>query len=169
MSAGWPQWIVLAVAGQRLIELIYARRNTARLLADGGREVGAGHYPLFVVLHAGWLVALFFAVPRNIDIVWPLIGVFLALQLGRLWVIVSLGRYWTTRIITIDGAPLVRRGPFNILRHPNYAIVTCELAVLPLAFGAWWIAATFTVLNAALLAHRIPIENAALAARRGEV
>ena len=168
MTPGLPQWIVLAVAGQRLIEIAYAKRNTARLLADGGREVGARHYPLFVALHALWLIALFFAVPKGADIVWPLIGVFGALQLGRLWVIVSLGRYWTTRIITVAGAPLVRRGPYKLLRHPNYAIVTCELAVLPLAFGAWWIAAAFTILTAALLAHRIRIENAALAERRGE-
>lgn len=168
MTPGLPQWIVLALAGQRLIEIAYAKRNTARLLADGGREVGARHYPLFVLLHAMWLIALFFAVPKDTDIVWLLIGVFAALQLGRLWVIVSLGRYWTTRIITVASAPLVRRGPYKFLRHPNYAIVTCELAVLPLAFGAWWIAAAFTILNAALLAHRIRIENAALAARRGE-
>lgn len=169
MSAGLPQWIVLAVAVQRLIEMIHAKRNTARLLANGGREVGAGHYPLFVVLHAGWLIALLFAVPKDADIAWPLIGVFAALQLGRLWVIVSLGRYWTTRIITVEGAPLVRRGPFKFVRHPNYAIVACELAVLPLAFGAWWIAAAFTILNAGLLAHRMRVEDAALAARRGEV
>lgn len=166
MSAGLPQWIVLAVAVQRLLEMIYARRNTARLLADGAREVGAGHYPLFVLLHAGWLVVLFVIVPQDAAIIWPLIGVFAALQLGRLWVIASLGRYWTTRIITVPGDPLVRRGPFKFLRHPNYAIVVGELAVLPLAFGAWRIAAAFTILNLALLAHRIRIENAALAARR---
>ncbi|MHA1537485.1 MAG: isoprenylcysteine carboxyl methyltransferase family protein [Alphaproteobacteria bacterium] len=166
MSLGLPQWVVLAVAALRLIEIIHARRNAARLIADGGREVGAGHYPLFVLLHAGWLAALFIAVPGDADIVWPLVGVFSALQLGRLWVIATLGRYWTTRIITVEGAPLVRRGPFRFLRHPNYAIVACEIAVLPLAFGAWWIAGAFTILNAALLTHRIRIENAALQERR---
>ena len=165
MPVGLPQWIVLAVAAQRLLEMLYARRNTARLLAAGGSEAGAGHYPLFILLHAGWLVALFVAVPAEVGILWPLIGVFAGLQLGRVWVIASLGRYWTTRIITVEGAPLVRRGQFKFLRHPNYAIVTCELAVLPLAFGAWWIAGAVTVLNAALLAHRIRIENAALAER----
>lgn len=165
MSAGLPQWIVLAVAVQRLFEIAYANRNTRRLLADGGREVGARHYPLFVALHAGWLIALFVFVPSGASILWPLIGVFAVLQLGRVWVIASLGRYWTTRIITVEGAPLIRRGPFKFLRHPNYAIVTCELAVLPMAFGAWWIAGVFTILNAALLTHRIRIENAILAKR----
>lgn len=168
MTPGWPQWIVLAIAGLRLIEMIYANRNTARLLAEGGCEAGAGHYPLFVLLHAGWLAALFLAVPKDSVIVWPLIGVFAALQLGRLWVIASLGRYWTTRIITVAGAPMVRRGPYRLLRHPNYVLVTAELAVLPLAFGAWRIAIVFTILNAALLSHRIRIENAALAERRRE-
>ena len=165
MSVGVPQWIVLAVAALRLIEIIYAKRNAERLIADGGREVGAGHYPLFILLHGGWLAALFITVSADAAIVWPLMGVFVALQLGRLWVIAALGRYWTTRIITVSSAPLVRRGPYRLLRHPNYAIVACEIAVLPLVFGAWWIAISFTMLNAALLAYRIHIENAVLAER----
>ena len=154
------------VVGQRIGELIIANRNTRRLLAVGGREVGARHYPLFMALHTSWLAALaIFVDPWT----WPnlaLIGVYLALQLARLWVIASLGPYWTTRIITLDAAPLVRRGPFRVLRHPNYLIVAAEIAVLPLAFGAWRIALIFSLLNAALLAWRIRVEEQALSARR---
>jgi len=154
------------VVGQRLGELIIARRNTRRLLAQGAREVGAGHYPLFLALHTAWLATLALVVdPWK----WPnpaLIGAYLALQLARLWVISSLGPYWTTRIITLDHAPLVRRGPFRLIRHPNYIIVAAEIAVLPLAFGAWRTALVFSALNAALLAWRIRIEDQALAARR---
>ena len=91
---------------------------------------------------------------------------FLALQAARVWVLATLGRYWTTRIITLPDAPLVRRGPYRFVRHPNYLIVAAEIAVLPLVFGAWQIALVFSILNLLLLSHRIRRENAALAGRR---
>lgn len=158
------QVVVLLVAAERLAELLYARRNTRRLLTQGGIEAGARHYPLFIVLHGGWLLALFFLVPPDAPVDGWLLAVFAALQGARLWVILSLGRFWTTRVITLPGASLVRRGPYRFLRHPNYLIVVAEIAVLPLAFEAWRIALVFSALNLALLAHRIRVENAALAA-----
>ena len=160
--------IVGLVALQRLGELVYARRNSRRLLARGGVEVGAGHYPFLVLLHGAWLIALAVAVPRDAPVDVALLAVFLALQGGRLWVMKSLGRYWTTRIITVPGAPVVTSGPYRFLRHPNYWVVAGEIAVLPLVFGAWEIAALFSLANLALLRHRIRIEDQALAARRGE-
>jgi methyltransferase len=163
---GAAQWLVLAVALLRLAELVYAGRNARRLLARGGREVGAGHYPLLVALHAGWLVAIFLAVPAHAPVALPFALLFAALLAVRAWTIGSLGRYWTTRVITLPEAPLVRRGPYRFLRHPNYAIVAGEIAVLPLIFGAWRIALLFSVLNAALLWHRIRVEDQVLAPRR---
>ena len=160
------QIVVLLVAVQRLAELVYARRNTRRLLAEGGIEVGTGHYPLIMATHIAWLAALFFTVPPGASVSWWLLGLYGLLQVGRLWVISSLGRYWTTRIITLPQAPLIRRGPYRLCRHPNYMIVAAEIAVLPLAFGAWWIAVAFSVINGALLAVRIRAENEALATRR---
>lgn len=160
------QLVVLLVALQRLAELVYAQRNTGRLLRAGGREVGAGHYPLFVLLHGGWLVAHLLLVPADAAANGWLLGLFVLLQLGRLWVIASLGRYWTTRIVTLPAAPLVKRGPYRFLRHPNYLIVIGEIAVLPLAFGAWQIALVFSLLNLGLLAWRIRLEDATLAERR---
>lgn len=151
---------------QRLAELAWSARNTRRLLARGGREVGARHYPLFVLLHASWLVALALTVPAETQPDWSLLGVFALLQLLRIWVVATLGPYWTTRIITLDDAPLVRRGPFRWLRHPNYAVVVAEIAVLPLAFGAWPVALVWSLLNAALLCHRIRLEDASLQTRR---
>ena len=160
-------WITLGlVALQRLVELAYAQRNTQRLLARGGIEIGRAHYPLFILLHGGWLVALAVLVPAGAPPSWPLLALFLLLQAGRIWVVATLGPYWTTRIITLPEAPLVRRGPYRFVRHPNYLVVTGEIAVLPLAFGAWRIALVFSVLNALLLIWRIRIENEALAARR---
>ena len=154
------------VVVQRLGELAYARRNTVRLLAIGGTETGAGHYPLFILLHGSWLIALATLVPSEAGINIPLLLLFATLQLARAWVLLSLGRYWTTRIITVPGAPLVRHGPYRFLRHPNYAIVAGEIAVLPLVFGAWEIALIYSLLNLALLRHRIRIENKALTPRR---
>jgi methyltransferase len=159
-------WLVLLVSLQRLAEVAWARHNERRLLAAGGIEVGAAHYPLFFVLHASWLAALWLLVPADAPVFWPLLALFALLQAARIWVIGSLGPYWTTRVITVPCAPLVRRGPYRWIKHPNYVVVAGEIAVLPLAFGAWQIALLFSVLNALLLSHRIRVEEAALAPRR---
>ncbi len=161
---GLAQIVTLLVALQRLAELGYARRNARRLLAAGGVEHGAGHYPLFVALHGAWLAALFVLVPAEAPADWGLLGLYGLLQLGRLWVIASLGGRWTTRVIAVPGAPLVTRGPYRLLRHPNYLVVALEIPVLPLAFGAWQIALGFGLANLALLAWRIRVEEQALAA-----
>ena len=167
MSTVSTLWVVLIlVAAQRLAELVHARRNTRRLLAEGGVESGAGHYPLLVGLHALWLVSLAASVPAGQPANWPLLAVFVVLQGLRLWILFSLGRYWTTRIVTLPGAPLVRRGPYRFLKHPNYLVVAGEIAVLPLAFGAWQIAVIFSLANAAVLALRIRCEERALSPRR---
>lgn len=162
-----PYAIMAFVTLQRLSELIIARRNTARLLAAGAHEVGASHYPVMVAMHTAWLAALWFTVGgRPVSV--PLLILFACLQMMRIWVLVTLGPRWTTRIIVTQDAPLVKRGPFRFLRHPNYAVVTAEIAVLPLTFGLLWIAALFTLLNAAMLYVRIGAENRALYAPRRE-
>ncbi|ANK81441.1 MAG: hypothetical protein TEF_11990 [Rhizobiales bacterium NRL2] len=158
--------VIAFLIAQRFAELWLARRNTGRLLAAGAVEHGARHYPLFVVLHASWLAALIVAAPAEGTVNPWLFAVFVLLQAGRIWVIASLGPYWTTRIIDVPGAPLVRRGPFRFVRHPNYLIVIGEIAVVPLMAGLLEVAVVFSVLNLALLAWRVRVENAALAPRR---
>ncbi len=160
---GLAQIVTLLVALQRLAELVYAQRNARRLLAAGGVEHGAGHNRLFVALHGAWLVALFVLVPAEAPADWALLGLYGLLQLGRLWVIASLGGRWTTRVIVVPGAPLVTRGPYGFLRHPNYLVVALEIPVLPLAFGAWHIALALGLANLALLAQRLRVEERALA------
>lgn len=162
----WAYVIIGLVVAQRLAELVYAERNTRALKARGAVEVGAAHYPLIVLLHAGWLVAVTLLLPADVRINWWLIALFVVLQGLRVWVLATLGPYWTTRIITLEGAALVRRGPYRFVRHPNYLVVSAEILVLPLAFGEWSVAAAFTVLNALMLAWRIRQENEALALRR---
>jgi methyltransferase len=160
-------WVLCLVVLQRALELAWARRNTVRLVRLGAVEADAQGYPLFVLLHAGWLASLAVFVPAATPPVWPLLAFFALLQLGRVWVILSLGGYWTTRIVTLPGAPLVRTGPFRHLRHPNYLLVIGEIAVLPLAFGAVAIATAFSVVNLVLIARRVRIEESVLAPRRG--
>jgi methyltransferase len=153
--------ILALVTLERLFELWLARRNTHRLLGQGAREHAPGHYPLIVAVHVLWLAALWWlAPPRPIDGFW--LALFVLLELGRLWVLTTLGRRWTTRIIVLPGEPLVRRGPYRFVNHPNYWVVIGEIAVLPLVFGLWQVALVFTLLNAAALAIRIRQENRAL-------
>jgi methyltransferase len=167
MSAANIAYAVVAlVAMERLGELLLARRNTRKLLAEGGIETGAGHYPLIVLLHLAWLVSLAWFLPHPVALSWPLLAVFAGLQGLRFWVLASLGPYWTTRIITVPDAPLVTRGPYRFVRHPNYLVVAGEIAVLPLAFGEAGVAVLFSLANAAILAWRIREEEAGLAARR---
>jgi methyltransferase len=166
MDVTWAAAAILAlVTLQRLVELRLADRNSRRLLTEGAVESSRGHYPFIVALHMLWLAALWWWAPgRSIDI--PLLVLFALLQVGRVWVIATLGERWTTRIIVKPGAPLVRKGPYRFINHPNYLIVTLEIAVLPLVFGLWRIALLFSLLNAVILAIRIREENRALASLR---
>ena len=158
-------FLILAfVTLQRLGELVLARRNTARLLARGAREVAPGHYSTIVLLHAAWLAGLWVLVALRglAEISLPWLAVFVVLQGLRVWVIATLGPRWTTRIIVLPGAPLVLRGPYRFMRHPNYAVVAGEILVLPLVFGLVWYGLAFSALNALVLAARIRAEDAAL-------
>ena len=146
---------------ERIAELWLARSNTQRLLAQGAREHAPGHYPPIVAVHAAWLASLWWlALARPIDGFW--LALFVLIEIGRIWVLVSLGKRWTTRIIVLPDAPLVRCGPYRFVNHPNYVVVVAEIAVLPLVFGLWEISLLFSVLNAVLLTLRIRAENRAL-------
>ncbi|KRP86745.1 hypothetical protein AOQ73_34375 [Bradyrhizobium pachyrhizi] len=153
--------ILSLVTLQRLGELVLSRRNTERLLARGAVEVGANHYPLIVLVHAGWLTALWIW-GRDQDVNLAALAGFLVLQGLRIWILVALGPRWTTRIVVLPGAPLVASGPYRYFPHPNYAVVVGEIALLPLALHLPRLALIFTLLNLAVLAVRIRIENRAL-------
>lgn len=160
-------YAVLAVmALQRLGELFLSSRNTRLLKAQGAVESGAGHYVLIVALHVCWLASVLIFLPRPTPVLWPLVALLALAQAMRLWVVMTLGPFWTTRIISLPGAPLVKTGPYRFLRHPNYWAVTAEIAALPLAFGEVAVAMVFSVINAGLLSWRVREEDAALAGRR---
>lgn len=168
MALSWYTFLIGAVAIERFSELVVSQRNLAWSRAQGGVELGAGHYPAMVVLHTGLLIGclaevVFLHRPFLPWLGWPMLAILLAAQGLRWWCITTLGRQWNTRVVVVPGAPRVRNGPYRVLSHPNYVAVVAEGVALPLVHTAWLTALAFTVLNAALLARRIDVENAALA------
>lgn len=156
----WTTLFLTYLVAQRLGELMLARRNTRRLMRRGAREVGAGHYPAIVALHAAWIGCLYLF-GYDQAVAWPWLVIFLILQIFRFWTLATLGERWTTRIIVLN-EPLVARGPFRYVRHPNYMIVVAEFFVAPMVLGLIWVAVIFSLANAAILAIRIRAEDAAL-------
>jgi len=159
--------LVLAVAVERLAELIVAKRNARWAFAHGGREFGQGHYPIMVTIHTALLLGCLvepWALHRPFIawLGWPMLAVVALSQGLRWWCIASLGRRWNTRVIVLPDAPLVRQGPYRWLHHPNYVAVLAEGLALPLVHTAWLTAVFFTLANAMLLRVRLRVENSAL-------
>ncbi|KUJ38577.1 hypothetical protein MBT84_09015 [Streptomyces sp. MBT84] len=170
----WYGLLVAAVAGERVAELVIARRNQRWSTARGAIVAGQGHYPAMVALHTGLLVACpaeswLLDRPFVPALAWPMLAVLVCAQALRWWCIHALGPRWNTRVMVVPGLPLVTSGPYRWrwLRHPNYAAVVAEGLALPLVHTAWVTAALFTSLDAALLTVRIRCENRALAATTG--
>ena len=161
--------VLVALVGlERLAELVVSKRNAAWSFARGGTESGLGHYPVMVVLHSGFLVAMLVEawvrrpeVPATLA--WSMLVLVLASQGLRWWCIATLGHRWNTRVIIVPGLAPVRSGPYRLIPHPNYVAVVVEGAALPLTHSAWITALVFTVANAALLSVRLKVENEALA------
>jgi methyltransferase len=158
-------WLV----AERVAELAWARRNERWLRSRGATEHGAGHYPLIVLLHGGFLASLALEASLRgpgLHARWPAVAAgLLAATAVRYWCLASLGRRWSTRILVMPGAALVRTGPYRWLKHPNYAVVVLELLLYPLLFHAWWTMAWASVANAFALRTRIAVEERALGRR----
>lgn len=150
---------------QRLGELVIAKRNTAKLMERGAKEFAGEHYPFIVAVHTLWVLAII-VLGWDQPILWHWFAVYAVLQVFRIWILSSLGGRWTTRII-IWNEPLVARGPYRFIKHPNYILVIAEIIAAPMVLGLTWVAVVFTVLNAIILAIRIPAENKALATING--
>ncbi len=150
----------------RIGELSLSRRNERWLLQHGAVEYGQRHYPWMVVLHVLFFVSLIAeycsAGAEAID--FYLLALYFVLPALKAWTILSLGKFWNTKIYRIPDFPLVRSGPYKYFKHPNYAIVVAEIAVIPLVFRLWHTALVFSILNAVMLAVRIREENRALKA-----
>lgn len=165
LTAFW--FLLVLVVIQRLVEVMVAKRNEKQMKAAGAKEFGADHYKWIVLMHVAFFTSLITEVTiGGIGLItfWPLVlAVFILAQAGRFWALLSLGRFWNTKIIVLPGADLVKKGPYKWVSHPNYWIVAIEILTLPLLFEAYITAVLFTVLNAAiLLTVRIPKEEEAL-------
>lgn len=158
--------VFIIVVIQRLVELAVAKRNENWMRSQGAIEVGASHYKWMVLMHTAFFISLLAEVlvfDRPLPVYWPaLLTVFLLMQILRVWCLSSLGKFWNTKILILPGADVQKKGPYKWIRHPNYVIVTTELLVLPLLFGAYFTAALFFVLNIWMLSVRIPAEEKAL-------
>jgi len=159
--------LILALYGERLVELAVSRRNVRRLLAAGGREHGAGHFPPMALFHAVFPAAALvevLALDRPFPGFWGWLGlaVVLLAQALRWWAVATLRGAWSVRVVVVPGSPPVTGGPYRLLRHPNYLAVVLEVAAVPMVHGAWLTAVIGTVLNAWLLAIRIPLEERVL-------
>lgn len=153
---------------QRLLELVIASKNEKWLKNKGGYEVGRGHYVLMVLLHTFFLISLLIEVTtlnRELSLIWPtLLLFFLVTQIIRIWALLSLGKYWNTKIIVLPNTSIIKKGPYKFLRHPNYVIVIAEILLIPLLFQAYLTAGIFSLLNLWMLSIRIPMEEKALIA-----
>jgi methyltransferase len=171
-SAGWFTVLVALVAVERLVELVVARRNLAWALRNGGVEYDRGAFRWMVLLHVGLLVGSLLEVwlldpPWIPWLGWPMVALVVASQALRWWCIATLGRQWNTRVVVVPGLPLVTRGPYRLLRHPNYVAVVVEGFALPMVHTAWITATTFSVLDAFVLRRRVRTENRALTEAAG--
>lgn len=158
-------WVLVYIVVQRLGELVHANRNTRRLLNEGGQEYGADHYQYFIFLHSAWIAIIALLVDPQHAIHPAMLALFVGTQLLRLWTLASIGRWWTTRIISAPHFDRVKRGPYKYISHPNYLVVILEIAIVPLMLGLPSVALVFSVLNALLLRHRIRVENRVLGER----
>jgi methyltransferase len=163
---GLPQAVAALVLMQRGAEELYSARNTRALLAEGATEAGRSYYPVVATTHLAWIASIFCLIPPDAVASSGIAAVYVALQAVRYWVIATLGRYWTHRILTLPGAPVVRAGPYALVRHPNYWVTIAETFLLPTVFGAWALGLIMTAVWTAVLAYKIELEDQALAARR---
>lgn len=160
--------IILLLILQRLIELSIAKKNEKWLISQGAVESGESHYKYIVLLHTFFILSMIFefnlkSVPFELNFINYLFLVFFAiLQIGRVWVISSLGKYWNTKILRIPGSVLIQSGPYKYFKHPNYIIVICEIFTIPLIFNLYYTAIIFTILNLIILRIRVNAENIVL-------
>ncbi|HEX6593500.1 MAG TPA: isoprenylcysteine carboxylmethyltransferase family protein [Bacillota bacterium] len=161
----WMWILLLVIIGQRLIELMIAKRNERWMKERGGIEKGREHYKWFIVLHSLFFISLLWETSlssQRVSFNSFLFSIFLIAQIGRIWCIQTLGKFWNTKIIVLPRVALIRKGPYKFVKHPNYIIVALELIVIPLLFGAYMTAIIFPIIHLLLLRIRIPEEERAL-------
>jgi methyltransferase len=168
-SLGWPQIAALIVLLQRGLEELYSQRNTRALIARGAREIGARYYPVVATTHLAWIAGLYFLISPSANINSLFLAIYISIQFVRYWVIGTLGKYWTHRIITLDCETMVRRGPYRFLKHPNYVVTIVETFLLPMVFSAIALGVIMGAVWAAVLYYKIILEDEGLLQRRARM
>ena len=152
---------IIFLITQRLSELYIASRNEKWLRSQGAVEYGREHYPYIVALHTLFIISIIVEYiirgGSSVDIIFLIL--FILLLLFKFWALSSLGKYWNTKIFRVPGSGPVKKGPYKLFKHPNYFIVVCEIAIIPLVFHLYYTAIIFTILNAVMLTVRIRVEN----------
>ncbi len=148
----------------RIGELLLSKRNEKWLLQNGAVEYGHQHYPFIVALHVSFLISLIieYSLQQTTSYSLLLIVFYFLLLAFKTWVILSLGKFWNTKIYHIPDISSIKKGPYKYFKHPNYLIVIAEIAVIPLAFHLYYTTIIFTILNLIMLFVRIKEENKAL-------
>lgn len=148
----------------RIAELYVARRNEKWMLQNGAVEYGKKHYPFIIALHSLFFVSLIveYSMQQTPSFSLIFLLIYLLLIAFKVWIIASLGKFWNTKIFRIQNYPLINKGPYKYIKHPNYIIVIAEIALIPLIFQLYYTALIFTLLNAIMLTVRIKEENLAL-------
>jgi methyltransferase len=148
----------------RIGELLLSIRNEKWLLLNGAIEFGNKHYPFIVTLHILFIASLIFEYSIKQTALCSLffLTLYFLLLVFKTWVILSLGKFWNTKIYRIPNVPLIKKGPYSYFKHPNYMIVVGEIAVFPLIFHLYYTAVIFSLLNSIMLFVRIKKENKVL-------
>ncbi|MEL6747508.1 MAG: isoprenylcysteine carboxylmethyltransferase family protein [Pseudomonadota bacterium] len=165
VAFGLPQILAVLLIVQRVGEEIYSQANTRALIAKGAHEEGADYYPVVAAAHLGWIAAIALLIPADAAAWWAVLGLFMVVQVARYVTLATIGPYWTHRIITLPGAPVVRRGVYAWVRHPNYLITRLETFLVPMIFGEVALALIFSAIWWCVLEYKIKLEDAALAPR----
>jgi methyltransferase len=148
----------------RIGELTLSKGNEKWLVQNGAIEYGQRHYQFIVALHILFIISMIIEYSARQPASFNLFILFFYFTLltFKTWVILSLGKFWNTKIYRIPNTSLVKKGPYQYFKHPNYLIVVAEIAVIPLVFQLYYTAIAFTLLNLMMLFVRIKEENKVL-------
>jgi methyltransferase len=157
---------ILAVIGAMMwFESRLSIRNERALRARGAVEPAGDVYRWMQVAYPGSFALMAFeGHVRGSASVWWLAGsaLFVVAKSLKYWAIASLGSYWSFRVLVVPGAPLVTRGPYRYLRHPNYIAVIGELLGGALLLNALVTGPIVTLLFVELIRRRLAVEERAL-------
>jgi methyltransferase len=160
--------LAVLVYAAMIVEATRARANERAQFARGGLEPqGDVHGVMQVAYPAAFGAMILEGLVRPSPPVPVLVAgavLFAAGKTLKWWAIAVLGRFWTFRVVVVPGAPLVARGPYRFLRHPNYVGVVGELVGTALLAGAAITGPIAVALFGLLMVKRIHVENQWLAA-----